>query len=332
MAIKEGWFTENEVMWPGQAMSLKIEEVLYEGRSDFQDILVFRSSTYGIVLVLDGVIQVTERDEFAYQEMITHLPMHSHPNPTSVLIVGGGDGGVLREVCKHECVQTITMCEIDPLVCDVSKNFLGKSTATAFDDPRVTLVHADAAEYVKDKKDAYDVIIVDSCDPVGAAESLFTSSFYSCLRQSMRPGAIMCNQGECVWLHLPLITDCLQACQKVFPSVDYAYTTIPTYPSGQIGFLLCSASPDTVLRRLAREPTPALLSQLKYYSPAVHAASFVMPRFAEDAISAHRKPRVRQLCTSTPPPFLSRSAVACATLGLAAGAIAATILSRHAGK
>ena len=329
MPIKDGWFTENEVMWPGQAMSIKVEEVLFEGRSDFQDVLVFKSSTYGTVLVLDGVIQVTERDEFAYQEMITHLPMFSHPNPTSVLIVGGGDGGVLREVCKHSCVQNITMCEIDPLVCDVSKKFLSKSTATAFNDPRVTLVHADAAEYVKDKTNSYDVIIVDSSDPVGPAETLFTSSFYTCLRQAMRPGAIMCNQGECIWLHLPLIAECLQACQMVFPSVDYAYTTIPTYPSGQIGFLLCSSSPDTVLRQPVRQPSAGLLERLKYYSPATHAAAFVLPRFAEEAIAPQRKPQIKHFFASHAPPMFSRSNLAFAALGVAVGAIVSTLLSRR---
>jgi len=104
MPLKDGWFSESEVMWPGQAMSLKVEEVLYEGRSEFQDILVFRSSTYGNVLVLDGAIQLTERDEHAYQEMIAQIPLHCHPDPKSVLIVGGGDGGVLREVCRHSRV------------------------------------------------------------------------------------------------------------------------------------------------------------------------------------------------------------------------------------
>ena len=248
MPIKDGWFSESEVMWPGQAMGLKVEEVLHESRSDFQDILVFRSSTYGTVLVLDGVIQLTERDEHAYQEMIAHLPLHCHPNPRSVLIVGGGDGGVLREVCRHAGVERITMCEIDAKVCEVSRKYLGTSTATSFGDARLTLVHQDAAEYVKGKADEYDVVIVDSSDPVGPAETLFTSTFYRALRGAMRPGAIMCNQGECMWLHLDLIGEVLKHCTQVFPSVDYAFTTIPTYPSGQIGFLMCSTSPNCVLR------------------------------------------------------------------------------------
>jgi len=320
--IRDDWFYENEVMWPGQAMGLKVDKVLFEGRSDFQDILVFQSSTYGTVLVLDGVIQVTERDEHAYQEMIAHIPLHSHPAPKSVLIVGGGDGGVLREVCRHEGVTQITMCEIDSMVCEVSKKYMGQTLATSFSDPRVTLVHDDAAAYVKDKENEFDVVIVDSSDPVGPAETLFTSAFYQSLRAAMRPGAIMCNQGECVWLHLDLIGDCMQHCTNVFPSVDYAFTTIPTYPSGQIGFLLCSTSPNVVLRRPCREPSPSLQAQLKYYSPAVHAAAFVLPGFAEKAVAGSRRPPMEYVCSSTPPSLLSRSSLGMAALGLACGAAA----------
>ena len=128
--------------------------------------MVFRSSTYGNVLVLDGNIQATERDEFAYQEMMTHVPLFSHPNPRKVLIIGGGDGGVLREVCKHECIDEIDFCEIDSKVCDVSKKYM-KGMAVSFNDPRCNLVHADAAVFVQDKKGKYDVIIVDSSDPIG---------------------------------------------------------------------------------------------------------------------------------------------------------------------
>jgi spermidine synthase len=134
------WFSETEALWPGQKFSLQMEEVLFQGKSDFQDVLVFKSSTYGNVLVLDGVIQCTERDEFSYQEMITHLPMYSHANPKSVLIVGGGDFGVLREVAKHDSVEKIVMCEIDPMVCDVAKKFFTNSLAKNFNDPRLTLV------------------------------------------------------------------------------------------------------------------------------------------------------------------------------------------------
>ena len=137
--IQDDWFNERDVMWPGQRFSLKVENVLFEGKSEFQDVLVFQSTHYGRVLVLDGVIQVTERDEMAYQEMIVNLPMMSHPDPRRVLIIGGGDGGVLREVARHPGVQQIVMCEIDKMVVDVSKKFFAESTASAYNDPRLTL-------------------------------------------------------------------------------------------------------------------------------------------------------------------------------------------------
>jgi spermidine synthase len=324
--LQDGWFAESEVMWPGQAMMLKVEEVLYEGRTDFQDVLVFRSATYGTVLVLDGVIQVTERDEHAYQEMITQIPMHCHPDPQNVLIVGGGDGGVLREVCRHPGVQRITMCELDPLVVSISKRYLGASTASAFDDQRLTLVHADAAQFVKDQLSVYDVVIVDSSDPVGAAETLFTADFYMSLRRAMRPGAIMCNQGECVWLHLSLIAEVLKHCREVFPSVDYAFTTIPTYPSGQIGFLICSTTPGHVLRQPVREPEPAVAASLKYYSPAVHAAAFVLPGFAEKVVAAVRSPQLPSLCSSVRTPLVSSVSLAFAAAGVLVGVAAAAAL------
>eukprot|EP00729_Bicosta_minor_P015552 gene15552-7927_t len=272
--ITDGWFRESEVMWPGQAMTIKVDEVLFEGKSDFQDVLVFKSETY--------------------QEMIVHIPMQSHSNPTSVLIVGGGDGGVLREVCRHKSVTSITMCEIDSMVVDVAKRHLSASTATSFDDPRLTLVHADAAEFVKDKQDEYDVVIVDSSDPVGPAASLFTRAFYRKLKQTMRPGGIMCNQGECVWLHLSLIGECLSHCAEVFPSVDYAFTTVPSYPSGQIGFLVCSLESGKVLRQPPRGLDSELRSQLRYYSEAVHASAFVLPQFAEEVVSKVRRPAISQ--------------------------------------
>eukprot|EP00629_Pelagomonadales_sp_RCC1024_P000945 CAMPEP_0119274292 /NCGR_PEP_ID=MMETSP1329-20130426/11809_1 /TAXON_ID=114041 /ORGANISM="Genus nov. species nov., Strain RCC1024" /LENGTH=293 /DNA_ID=CAMNT_0007274595 /DNA_START=161 /DNA_END=1039 /DNA_ORIENTATION=- len=290
-ALVEGdWFSESEVMWPGQRFSLKVGAggVLHASKSDFQDILVFESETYGRVLALDGVIQLTERDEFAYQEMIAHLPLFAHPEPKRVLIVGGGDGGVLREVARHACVEVIDMCEIDAKVVDVSKEFFGGSTATAFGDPRLTLVHADAAAYLRTlvsgagepgpATDAalkrrvdwpgYDCIIVDSSDPVGPAETLFEPAFYDSMRAALAPGGVVCTQGECIWLHLPLIAKVMAACRGMFPTVEYAFTTVPTYPSGQIGFIMCSLDESrSALLRPKRAPVQALQDQLRYYSP-----------------------------------------------------------------
>jgi len=285
--LKKGdWFSETEAMWPGQRMSLQVEEELFRERSAFQDILVFRSSTYGCVLVLDGVIQLTERDEFAYQEMIAHMPLFAHPDPKKVLIVGGGDGGVLREVARHSCVEHIDMCEIDPKVVEVSKRFFGDTLATAYDDPRLTLVHADAAEFIaKEGHGFYDVIIVDSSDPVGPGDSLFKPEFYEAMHAALNPGGIICTQGECIWLHLALIREVIGACRNIFPVVDYAFTTVPTYPSGQIGFILATTSERSdALRVPARPVAREIRETLRYYTPLMHSASFVLPAFAQKAI------------------------------------------------
>lgn len=171
--IKDGWFHEfNEKMWPGEAHSLQIEKVLYSEKSKFQDILVFKSKTYGNVLVLDGVIQITERDEFSYQEMIANLPLFSHKDPKNVLVIGGGDGGVVREVARHTSVQKITLCEIDKMVVDTARKFFPEISSTLVNDKRVTVVYEDGATFLQKHENEFDVIIVDSSDPVGKFTSL----------------------------------------------------------------------------------------------------------------------------------------------------------------
>eukprot|EP00037_Helgoeca_nana_P013438 m.123794 g.123794 ORF g.123794 m.123794 type:complete len:329 (-) comp22028_c0_seq2:1451-2437(-) len=291
---KDEWFYEKEILWPGQKFGIQMAgPMLVDTQSKYQHIQIFDSVTYGRVLVLDGAIQVTERDEFSYQEMITHLPMYSHPNPTSVLIVGGGDGGVVREVAKHPGVTRIVWCEIDEDVVKYSKEYFAKTMATAVDDPRLELHFIDAAKFVKEeasKGRKFDVIIVDSSDPVGPAETLYTADFYKDMQRGLTAGGVISTQGECLWLHLEIIGRVLGECGRLFTQVNYAFTTIPTYPSGQIGFILASnATSGTVLGAPVREPTPSVQAQMRYYSPAVHRAAFVLPQFAETAIGPHRK-------------------------------------------
>ncbi|XP_070330381.1 spermidine synthase [Odocoileus virginianus] len=285
-AIREGWFRETCSLWPGQALSLQVEQLLHHQRSRYQDILVFRSKSYGNVLVLDGVIQCTERDEFSYQEMIANLPLCSHPNPRKVLIIGGGDGGVLREVVKHSSVESVVQCEIDEDVIQVSKKFL-PSMAIGYSSSKLTLHVGDGFEFMKQNQDAFDVIITDSSDPMGPAESLFKESYYQLMKTALKEDGILCCQGECQWLHLDLIKEMRHFCKSLFPVVDYAYCTIPTYPSGQIGFMLCSKNPSTNFR----EPLQPLMQkqveemQLKYYNSDVHRAAFVLPEFARKALN-----------------------------------------------
>ena len=193
--IVDGWFREISHMWPGQAMTLKVDKVLHHEKSKFQDVLIFDSTNYGRVLVLDNVIQCTERDEFSYQEMITHLAMFAHPSPKRVLVIGGGDGGVLREVVKHEMVEEATLVDIDEAVIRLSKEFL-PGMSVGFEDKRCTAIVGDGFEYLKQHKGEYDVIITDSSDPDGPAESLFQASYFELLDGALREGGIITTQGE----------------------------------------------------------------------------------------------------------------------------------------
>ena len=237
---KNGWFTETETLWPGQKFSLALEEfsvskaILFHERSDYQDILVFRSAQYGNVLCLDGVIQMTERDEFAYHEMICHLPLFAHPNPQSVCVVGGGDGGCLREILRHSSVRHVCLVEIDPLVVQVAQTYFCKTDEpSVFHDPRVQIVYQDAAAFMEAHGQQFDVIIGDTSDPIGPAESLFQPSFYESMYEALRPQGIVCVQAECFWIHLDLISDLVACCADIFDTAEYASTMVPTYPCGQ---------------------------------------------------------------------------------------------------
>jgi spermidine synthase len=231
-------------------------------------------------LVLDGVIQLTERDEFAYHEMLVHVPMCAHSCPRKVLVVGGGDGGVVREVCSHDTVEEIVVVEIDPAVIDVSRQYFATTIATHFHDPRVTIIHADAATYMENPQytNYWDVIIGDTSDPVGPAESLFQPKFYESMYRALSSdGGIICMQGECFWTQLGLVSDIMSACADIFDCAEYCSTMVPTYPCGQIGFILATKG-----RGSCRKPmrTPSFtLDKLRWYSPDIHQAAFCLPPF-----------------------------------------------------
>lgn len=283
-------------MWPGQGMSLKVKEVLFRGKSDFQDVCVFESEAYGTVLLLDGVIQCTDRDEFSYQEMLAHIAVCALQEPaTKALVVGGGDGGVLRELSRHASLQEIHIAEIDGMVPEVSKKHFPQM-AVGFEDPRVHVHICDGIQFVRDAEEgSYDVIIVDSSDPVGPAEVLFEQPFFEAMHRALKPGGIICTQAESLWLHLDIIKALAGMCRKVFSggSVSYAYTTIPTYPSGQIGMMLCSKAngsqppldPREPVRQVPQQQAGSKLTHLRYYTPQVHRAAFALPKFAQEALA-----------------------------------------------
>ncbi|XP_041013288.1 spermine synthase-like isoform X2 [Juglans microcarpa x Juglans regia] len=293
--VVSGWFSEtypcsgkaskkvyfNNPMWPGEAHSLVVEKVLYKGKSEFQE-----SSAYGKVLALDGIVQLTEKDECAYQEMIAHLPLCSIPSPKTVLVVGGGDGGVLREISRHSSVEKIDICEIDKMVIDVSKKFFPE-LAVGFEDPRVHLYIGDAVDFLRHApKGKYDAIIVDSSDPVGPAQELVEKPFFETVARALRPGGVLCNMAESMWLHTHLIQDMISICRQTFKgSVHYAWANVPTYPSGVIGFLICSTEGPTVDFVNPINPIEKLEGavkhkrELRFYNSEMHSAAFALPSF-----------------------------------------------------
>ncbi|KAK2467601.1 hypothetical protein APHAL10511_000456 [Amanita phalloides] len=272
--IVDGWFREISSQWPGQAMTLKVNKILHVEKSLYQDVLVFESETFGNVLILDGVIQCTERDEFSYQEMIAHLPLASHPSPKKVLVIGGGDGGVVREVLKHDTVEEAVLCDIDEAVIRVSKQYLPHMSAL-LSSPKVTVHIGDGFKFLGESASKYDVIITDSSDPVGPAESLFQKPYFELLHNALAPGGHISTQAECPWVHLPFIKNLRKLTRELFAVSEYAFTTIPTYPSGQIGFFVCSKEAGRDLRTPVRE-----VKDTRYWSKAVHRAAFILPEFA----------------------------------------------------
>lgn len=280
--IVDGWFREiSDTMWPGQAMTLKVEKVLHHEKSKYQDVLIFKSTTYGNVLVLDNVIQASERDEFSYQEMIAHLALNSHPNPKKVLVIGGGDGGVLREIVKHDVVEEAWLCDIDEAVIRLSKQYLPEMSAS-YSHPKVKTYIGDGFQFLRDYQNTFDVIITDSSDPEGPAESLFQKDYFKLLSSALTEKGVISTQAESMWIHLPIIKDLKKACGSVFPVAEYAYTTIPTYPTGQIGFMVCSKDKNANVKKPLREVTEEEEAKLyKYYNKKIHEASFVLPTWVE---------------------------------------------------
>ncbi|XP_031277257.1 spermidine synthase 1-like [Pistacia vera] len=278
---------------PGQAHFLKVEKIIFQGKSEFQSMMVFESSSYGKVFVLDGALQLTEKDEFSYQEMITHLPLCSIPNPKKVLLIGGGDGGILREISRHSSVEQIDICEIDTMLVNVYKEFFPE-IAVGYEDSRVKLHVRDGTKFLKSvQSGTYDAIIVDAFDPIRPEDELFKSSFFELVAKALRPGGVMCIQAESLWYPALSIEDLVANCLRIFKgSSSYAWTIVPTYPSGVIGFMLCSTEGPSVdfkrpVNPIDPEQTFGVAKEpLKFYDSEVHSAAFCLPSFAKKSVNS----------------------------------------------
>jgi spermidine synthase len=269
------WFEEQLEIKNGRAVKILTKELLESYRSPFQKIDVYDTVPYGKMLVHDDVIMLTEFDEAHYHEMIVHVALTVHPNPQRVLVIGGGDGGTLREVLKHKEVQVAHLCEIDADVVNLCKKHF-PNLSSSFQDPRSEVFYEDGAKFVQERQNYYSVIIVDSSDPIGPAEVLFQEKFYRDMFNALTDDGIVVTQSESFHFHHSVIKQIALFCREIFPLYHYYYSMVPTYPSGVIGFSFCSKKYNPI-----SDFNPAkaeTLQDLKYYNPGIHKASFTLPQ------------------------------------------------------
>ncbi len=271
----EIWFTEEQTS--NMKLSLRLSEVLLSKSTPYQDILLVNTEEYGRMLVLDGAIQITERDEFFYAEMMAHVALCTHPSPKRVLIVGGGDGATLREVLRHECVEKATLVDIDEEVIKASKAHL-PTISVAFGNPRADVRPMDALKYVASCRDEFDVVIVDSTDPVEFAAGLFRAPFYRDVFDALKEDGILVAQTESPISDTHVVKGAYSEMSTVFPTVKICWSPMPTYPSGMWTYTVGSKAHDpAVVRRTAPAGT-------KYYTEEIHRGAFVIPPFLVDLL------------------------------------------------
>ncbi len=278
----DSWINESLYSDWGQRFLVKRE--LARVKSDFQDIVLFESFSHGAVMVLDGVIQITEADEFVYQEMLAHVPLLAHGAAANVLIIGAGDGGVLRRVLQHKSVQHAVMVEIDGEVIRLSKQFLPGIGGDAWTDKRAEVIVGDGIDYVKRAPDAsFDVIIVDSTDPIGVGEVLFTDEFYENCARILTPRGLVVNQCGVPFMQADELRDTSERRQRYFSHVSAYVAAVPTYVGGfmTLGWSakdagLTQVSVETIRSRAAAS---GILGNTKYWTPEIHVGAFNLPPY-----------------------------------------------------
>lgn len=277
------YFTET--LHDGLGQRIRMDEMLFESDTDHQQLSIFRNDTLGRVMTLDGVVQTTEADEFIYHEMLAHTPLLSHGSAESVLIIGGGDGGMLREVLKHPRVQP-TQVEIDQAVIDLSKTYLPNHSSGAFDDPRATIVIADGMDFVRHTDQSFDVIISDSTDPLGPGEVLFTEDFYALASGCLNPGGVLVTQNGVPFVQMDEVIDTHRRMSPHFADMTFYGAAVPTYFGGTMTFAW--GADDRMLRRVSMEVLAWRAKHIglrtRYYNPAVHHAAFALPQYLVEAL------------------------------------------------
>ena len=275
-----------ETLVDGYRQEFEVGRVLLERNTDHQRLLVFENPRFGRIMVLDGVVQTTERDEFIYHEMLTHVPLFAHGAARRVLIVGGGDGGMLREVVRHRNVERVVQVEVDAGVVEICREHLPNHSAGAFDDPRVDLIIADGARFVAETTERFDVVICDSTDPVGPGTALFGPGFYAGCRRSLAPGGVLVTQNGVAFLQPQVAGATAPELARQFRDWHFFSAAVPTYAGGIM--LFGWGTDDESLRQVPvetlRKRREAADIRTRYYNPEVHAASFALPQYVRELV------------------------------------------------
>jgi len=272
----------SETLYDGYAQSFTVTKQLFEVKTEHQYLEIVETPFMGRVMLLDGVVQTTEKDEFIYHEMMVHVPLFAHPNPKRVLIIGGGDGGILREVLRHQNVEHVTQVEIDGSVIDMCKEYFPNHSQGAYDNPRANIVIADGKEFVASCQDKFDVIIADSTDPIGPGEVLFTSDFYADEKNNcLAEGGIMVAQNGVPFMQGEELTNTYQRLGKLYNDASFYVMPVPTYIGGFMS--LAWATDDESLRKQTVEQIQARVDaagfETRYYNADMHVAAFALPNY-----------------------------------------------------
>lgn len=279
--LENGYY--HEITPGGYGISIKAGKVLFSKQSPFQKVEIFETeSDLGRVLTLDDLMMTTEGDEFHYHEMITHIPMMHHKNPETVLVIGGGDGGTVREVLKHKTVKKVVLAEIDGMVIDACKEFL-PTISCGLTDERVDIQVVDAIDFIKDKKDLYDIVLIDSTDPMGPGEGLFTDEFYTNVKNSLKAGGIMVAQSESPFTNKKEIKKMYEQLKRVFPICSTYTSNIPTYPGGYWAWAFCSKDVKP-LSYFADDRYEDIVKTCKIYNKDYHNARFALPNYLKELL------------------------------------------------
>ena len=270
------WCTENQTETLG--LTARVKETLFAGKSEFQDVAVVDSYQFGRMLVLDGVFQTSIFEEYVYHEMIAHVPLYIHPNPKKVLVIGGGDGGTVREVVRHDTVEKVEMVEIDGMVVDVCKKYLPEiSSALNEPNPKLELKIGDGIQHMKDATNEYDVIIVDCSDPIGPGEGLFTPEFYKNVYKALKEDGLFVQQTESPFYHRDLIKRIQKDVRAIFPITDLYLAHIPIYPGGCHCFTLGSKKYGPKDADPSRQTM-----EMRYHNAEVQQGCFALPNFVKE--------------------------------------------------